>query len=261
MVLAVNGGPRTPRTPWAALALLATFAAACNHPSQPALPFAAESANYRYYYGSGDHVDSDWQERYHAWATAQLGILLPQKISYYKYVSRQDMGDRTGRYNTNAFALPETFEIHTLWPTDNHEVVHVYTSLFGRPSSFFNEGMAVAFQVDPVTGDFVSRFNGVAVHDACRQYLQSGTLVLPLDRIIQGSDLGTVSDSVLAYREAGSFVRFTLDQYGLPKMMQFFRTSPSTESAASLKAHFQSALGIPLDQVEQEWLAMLRTVS
>jgi hypothetical protein len=246
-----------------ALAMAVVAAAACGggtttSPTKAENPLGARSASFRFYFASGDSVDSDWQERYHVWATATLGITPPQKIAYYKYQSRQDMGDRTGRYNTNGFALPDRFEIHTLWPTDNHEVVHVYTSLFGQPSNFFNEGIAVAFQMNPVTGDFVARFNGLAVHDACRQYLQAGTLVLPLDRIAAGTDFGSISDTVLSYREAGSFVRFTIDTYGLNRMLQFFRTSPRTESLAALKGHFAAAIGVPMEQVEQEWLAMLR---
>jgi hypothetical protein len=246
-----------------ALSLITTMDAACGSPTGPTTPnyaLAAESAHFKYYFGSGDHVDSDWEEQYHAWATSQLGVTLPQKISYYKYLSRQDMGARTGRYNTNGFAIPSQFEIHTLFSTDNHEVVHVYSSLYGMPSNFFNEGMAVAFQMDPVAGDFVARFNGLAVHDACRQYLASGTLVLPLDRIASGTDFNSVSDSVLAYREAGSFVRFAIDRYGLSRMIQFFRISASNEPLATVKSHFLSAIGVSLGDGEQEWLTMLRGV-
>jgi hypothetical protein len=61
-------------------------------PSQPALPVASESASFRYHYATGDAVDAGWQEAYHAWAVATLGVQIPQKIDYYKYRSRQDMG-------------------------------------------------------------------------------------------------------------------------------------------------------------------------
>lgn len=39
--------------------------------------------------------------------------------------------------------------LHTIWPFDNHEVVPVLTAPIGRPSDFFNEGIAVSFQTDP----------------------------------------------------------------------------------------------------------------
>ena len=131
---------------------------------------ANESASFRYHYVAGDRVDADWQETYHAWATARLGVSLPQKIEYHKYQSRQAMGERTGNYNTNGFAEPSRFEIHTLWPTDNHEVVHIYTALVGRPSDFFN-GIAVAFQTNrrPATS---SRCSMASRFTAPAQYLR-----------------------------------------------------------------------------------------
>jgi hypothetical protein len=227
-------------------------------PSLPPLPVANESASFRYHYVAGDRVDADWQETYHSWATARLGVSLAQKIEYHKYQSRQAMGERTGNYNTNGFAEPSRFEIHTLWPTDNHEVVHVYTALIGRPSDFFNEGIAVAFQTNPAAGDFESVFNGQQVHNACSQYLQAGTLVLPLDRIVSTTAFRAVGDQVLSYREAGSFVRFAIDRFGITRVLQFFRISSRTDSLATIQERFQSAFGLSMEAVESEWTAMLR---
>jgi hypothetical protein len=228
-------------------------------PSQPFLPVASESASYRYHYVAGDRVDADWQETYHAWATAQLGLQVPQKIEYHKYRSRQEMGDHTGNYNTNGFAEPARFEIHTLFSTDNHEVVHVYTALVGRPSDFFNEGIAVAFQTNPSAASYESVFNGQQVHQACRQYLQFGTLVVPLDRVVQTSDFRAIGDQVLSYREAGSFVRFVIDRYGIQRMLEFFRTSSRNDGLATLKERFMTAFGEPMDAAESAWMAMLRS--
>jgi hypothetical protein len=230
-------------------------------PSQAPLPVAAETASFRFHYAAGDRVDTEWQERYHAWAIEQLGIQLPQKIDYYKYQSREDMGEHTGNYNTNGFADPVRFEVHTLWPTDNHETVHVYTALIGRPSDFFNEGIAVAMQTNPATGNFQSVFNGVEVHQACRQYLQAGSLIVPLERVVQTSDFRAISDSILSYREAGSFMRFVLDQYGVQATSQLFRTSSRTDDLSTIKTRFQAAVGASLESVEGAWLAMLRNAA
>ena len=227
-------------------------------PTQTPLPVANESASFRYHYAAADRVDADWQETYHAWATARLGVRLPQKIEYYKYQSRQDMGNHTGNYGTNGFAEPARFELHTLWPTDNHEVVHIYTALVGRPSDFFNEGIAVAFQTNPATSRFESVFNGQEVHQACAQYLQNGTLVVPLNRILLTNDFRAIGDSVLSYREAGSFLRFMIDRYSLERVLEFFRISSRTDSIATISARFQTALGVSIEDAEAAWLAMLR---
>jgi len=227
-------------------------------PSLVQLPVTTESLSFRYHYAAGDSVDANWQETYHAWATTKLGVHLPQKIEYYKYQTRQNMGDHTGNYSTNGFAEPSRFEIHTLWPTDNHEVVHIYTSLVGRPSDFFNEGIAVAFQTDPAAGNFESVFNGQQVHQACQQYLQLGTLVVPLDRVVQTTDFRAVSDQVLSYREAGSFVRFAIDSYGTDRVLEFFRISGRDDSLATIKQRFSTAVGVPFDTAGTQWTNMLK---
>jgi hypothetical protein len=228
-------------------------------PSLQPLPVVVETPSFRYHYGTGDSVDASWQEAYHAWATARLGVHVLPKIEYFKYRSRQDMGDHTGRYNTNGFAEPSRFEIHTLWPTDNHEVVHIYTALVGRPSDFFNEGIAVALQTNPPEANFESVFNGQAVHDACRQYLQFGTLVLPLDRVVTTNDFRGISDDVLSYREAGSFMRFVMDTYGTDRLLDFFRASARDDSLTTIKQRFASSMGVSLDVAETAWKAMLTT--
>ncbi len=159
-----------------AVAVVSVQAAACGSstetpagPTAAPLPLAAESSNFRYYYSPGDTVQIERQEAFHAWAVARLGVTVPQRIDYRKYTSRDDMGARTGQYNTNAYAEPGLFTLHTLWTWDNHETVHIYTALIGRPSDFFNEGIAVAFQADPMNGDFEPRFNGEQVLASVRK--------------------------------------------------------------------------------------------
>jgi hypothetical protein len=237
------------------------LAGACgDSPSSPTaspLPLAGESANFRYYFSPGDAVQVDRQEAFHAWAVGRLGVALPRKIDYRKYTSRDDMGARTGRSNTNAYAEPEAFTIHTLWSWDNHEVVHIYTALVGRPSEFFNEGIAVAFQTDPLAGDLEPRFNGEQVHDAARRYRQSGQLVLPLSRVVTTSGFRGISDTVLSYREAGSFVDFLIARFGLDRVLQFFRASGRDDLLAVIEQRFQQSFGTTLEAAEADWLAFV----
>jgi hypothetical protein len=165
----------------AVVAVVSSQAAPCGNsnetpagPTATPLPLAAESGNFRFYFSPGDAVEIERQEAFHTWAVAGLGVAMPQKIDYRKYTSRQAMGARTGTYNANAYAEPDLFTLHTLWSWDNHETVHIYTALIGRPSEFFNEGIAVAFQTDPMNGDFAPRFNGEQVHDSVRPQSRAG---------------------------------------------------------------------------------------
>jgi hypothetical protein len=223
------------------------------------LPLVTETATTRYFYEAGDHVDIDLQEPFNAWAMDRLGVRPPGKIDYKKYLSRQSMGAYTGIANTNGFAEPEKFVLHTIWPSDNHEMVHVYTALIGRPSDFFNEGMAVSFQTIPAQQDFIARFNGQPVHEACRSYLASGQLQLPLVNYVTTAQFRAITDQELSYREAGSFMLFLTERYGMEAVKAFFRTGTRDDSLATIRSRFQPAVGVSLDQAAADWLAMLRS--
>jgi len=248
------------------LALTALFAAACHSGSSPASPTLAplaatsETEHYVFHVSPGaPPVDAAWQEAYHQWAVKTLGVRQTRKVGYYLYASRMDMGNHTGQYNTNGYADVSTFDLHTLWSTDNHEVVHLLMSLVGESTALFSEGIAVAFQTDPVQGNLNSVFNGEEVHTAARRYLLADQLVLPLDKVVESTGFRAISDGTLAYREAGSFVRFLIDRYGLEVLLTFFRAGGSYSDAAQVvKGRFLAAFGVPLEQAEAEWLAMLR---
>lgn len=105
------------------------------------LSVSIETAHHRFHLGPGDVVDSEWQESFHAWATQERGLPSVPRIEYYKYSNRSDLYALTG-VQGNSWAEPSSFSIHTIWPTDNHEVVHLYASRLGSPTALFGEGFA-----------------------------------------------------------------------------------------------------------------------
>lgn len=228
-----------------------------NGPSIP-LPFVSQTETMRYFHEAGDTIEIARQEAFNAWAMDHLGVRPPQAVEYRKYFSRDAMGRYTGQANTNGFAEPEQWRVHTIWPFDNHEVVHVYTALIGRPSDFFNEGIAVSLQVDPARNDFTVRFNGQQVHDACRAYLAAGALPLPLAQRATTDGFRAVSDTIMSYRMAGSFVLYLTERFGLPSVQAFFRNSTRGDSLNTIRARMQSAFGVTIEQAEADWLEMLR---
>jgi hypothetical protein len=247
----------------ALLALMAGAVASCgDSPTSPsstnALPLVRETAAMRYYHEPGDTIDVDRQEAFNAWALGRLGVHAPQRVEYRKYFSREVMGRYTGNAGTNGYAEPERWRFHTIWPFDNHEVVHVYSAIIGRPSDFFNEGLAVSFQTDPARGDFTVRFNGQQVHDACRAYLAAATLPLPLSRYVTTEGFRGIQDSVMSYRMAGSFVLYLTERFGLPAVLGFFRGGARDDSLTATRARLQATLGVTLEEAEAGWLDMLR---
>jgi hypothetical protein len=232
----------------------------CDSPAGPTtqpLPLQRETAGMRYYYAAGDTVDVNWQETYNAWAIERLGVRPPQPMEYYKYRSKSDMGDHIGVYTTNGYCEPELFRVHTIWSTDNHEVVHVLSALIGRPSDFFNEGFAVSFQTNAPAGDLTVKFNGQQVHDATRNYLSTGALPRPLVTHVTTSGFRGIGDSVMSYRMAGSFVLYLTERFGLPSMLAFLKGDGRMESLATIQARMQAVFGLTVEEAEAGWLAML----
>ena len=204
---------------------------------------------------SGDTINAMWQEMYHDWATATLGVTPLRKITFNKYTSRSHMQAVVGVGNTNAYADRNAYAIHTIWPTDNHEVVHLFTSTWGDPTALVNEGVAVAFQVDP-SRDLTPRWSGTALHDLTRQFRQQGRLV-PLATLAE-----TVSwrnqDPNVAYPESGSFMRWLIDDYGLDRVRALYaRAVGPNEPAAGVRASFAAVYGRSLDELEAAWLGSI----
>jgi hypothetical protein len=248
------------------LGLLAVAAARCggsptgpsstgSSPTAQSLPLFAETANYIFRASDGDTIDTAWQERYHVWATAALGVTERQKIAYNKYTSRAHMQSVIGVGNTNAWADPAAYAVHTIWPIDNHEVVHLLTSGWGSPVALINEGMAVAFQIDPAR-DLTPRWSGVPLHELTRQFRQQGRFV-PLAGLTETSSWRSQDPNVV-YPESGSFMRWLIDEYGLDRIRALYaRAAGPNEPAAGVRAGFAAVYGQTLDELERAWLAFV----
>lgn len=175
-------------------------------------------------------------------------------MRYNKYRDNAQMNSVTGR--GCCFAEPETLTIHTLYPRDSHEVVHVYVVRgFGIPSNLLSEGLAVALQVDPAAGDFVPRWNGVPLHEHARAFRQGGQLIALADMLTTNQFRS--HSAAISYPEAGSFAWYLIENYGLDKYLARFPGANWDDSTARIRSVFQAAFGFSIEQAEAEWHAML----
>jgi len=213
-----------------------------------------ETASTIFRFAPGDEVDAERQQQYHEWAVARLGVSPPRKVTFNKYRDRAHMGLITGHNDTNGYADPSAFAIHTIWPWDNHEVVHLYTSLWGETVALFNEGIAVAFETDPGRGDLVPRWGPTAVHDLAAAFRRDGRLI-PIDALLVTNGFFTY-DSNVTYPEAGSFVLYLIDTYGLDPIRGMYGGNHA-DSAAVTRQRVQSLFGRSVAALEQEWWTML----
>lgn len=255
----------TQRTLWFSACVAAVAVTACASPTGPGNPGALglgrsiTTASFEFRYAAGDTVDAGWQEDFHRWAIAELGVTPPKRIVFHKYFSREHMRGQTGVGTTNAYADPDRYELHTIWPTDNHEVIHLYASSWGRPVALWSEGLAVSYQVDPVGNDFVPKWSRVPLHSRARQLRDAGRL-LPIRDLLTSSGFRSFDPDV-TYPEAGSFMQVVRATCGLDGVRRLFGSGAVSDSVASVREQFQAGCARTIEDVELEWLALLGTVA
>lgn len=226
-----------------------------NSPSPAdALTGSATSANIDFFFSQGDSVETDRQEVFHAWVVNQLQIIPPRRLQFRKYRDRAHMQRATGQL-TNGWADPSAWTAHSIWTWDAHEAVHVYTAVIGRPSDFFNEGIAVALSVDPSAGRLVPLWNNTPIDDVARSLLRSGTLPT-IPEIVETEAFRRLPDQT-SYPAAGSFMAFVLRTGGMDAMRTFFRSSSRVDTQAAIASRFRDAFGLSLTDAEAGWRAFL----
>lgn len=213
-----------------------------------------ETAHFVFHFAPGDTVDSERQEAFHEWVVPRLGASPPQKLQYYKYLSRDHMFSLTGR-GANGFAEPEQLEVHSIFPWHAHESVHVYSALVGRPSDFFNEGLAVALSIDPLADRFEGSYSGEPVHQWARR---NQNQLQPVEDMVT-TDAFRRLDEALAYQEAGSFMEFLLDTEGFGPTRELFRQGQREHGLEAIRTLFLESFGFSLTEAERRWRVFLES--
>jgi hypothetical protein len=120
----------------------------------------------------------------------------------------------------------------------------------------FNEGLAVAYQVDPVRGDMTPRWNNRHVHDVSAAWRRQGRLA-GLGQLLTNEQFRAL-DSQIAYPAAGSFVRFLIDtRGGVPAIKALFARSTFQDAPEVTRRNIEAIYGTPLDALEAAWHELL----
>ena len=254
------------KRPASAAAILASFFAAAACKDNPVLPYdhsdprmvltqTVETARVIIHFTPGDIVESARLEAYCEWAEAFLNVTLSKKIDYFKFKDREQLFQVIGSMATGWVDTSRS-EVWTSMPWLNHECMHLYSLKLGDPPILFSEGIAVAYQVDPLNNDFEAReMSGEKLYDVARRYKAQGRLV-PLESILVWPDWYYV-DYTTTYPQAGSFVRFLADTQGIEKVKEVFRLIGERESKEVILQKFLDIYGFTFQEAETAWLAFL----
>lgn len=247
-------GRRVMRGTWMMVLAVLAVAPACGAEGEP-LDQTLETEHYVFRFARGDVVNATWQEAYHAWLTSVLPVAVPGKVEYRKYRDRAHLQALTGEV-TNGFADLTATRFHSIWPTDNHEVVHVLViHSLGHPPALFNEGIAVAHSTNAPADDYVPRWSGESVHDLAAAASAEGRLP-DLSHLLTSRGFFDF-DTRLTYPVAGSFVRHLIKTRGLQPLVLLLAASHFDDDAATLEARFLEAYGETLAEAWLEWRTWL----
>jgi hypothetical protein len=178
-------------------------------------------------------------EEFYGLFSRLLGVEMTEKIDYFRYIDESQKSLITGRKGNAHVEYPST--VHTLWPVDDHEVVHLLTRHWGETDSpLFGEGIAVALG---------GIWQGKPVHSYARELHSKGALP-PLAGLVSHQGFRG-QDDLVTYAAAGSFVKWLIDSYGMESFRQVYVQS------TDVSVRLASIYGKGLTELEKAWLAKL----
>lgn len=216
------------------------------------------SRHFDFYFDPTDTVgvDTSWQESYFEWLIHETGINPDQKIVFLKYRNREQLYQLTGR-DMNAFAESNYHTLHTIWPVDNHECVHILVNnAYGFSPALFDEGIAVAHQATWQNGQFVPGWNGEDFHAICRQFVENDALP-GLEQILENDDFWKI-DPAITYPVSGSFCRFLLDRYGHNLYFELIEGLSLQSDQKKICTEYEKNFANSIDKDWKAWIDFIR---
>ncbi len=208
-----------------------------------------------YHMSKNDSVNTDWEETYFDWLSKKLSIEPTKKIDYYKY---QDTNQKYLLTKDKGNAVAWGNSLHTIWPTDNHEIVHVLVSEYvGDPPKLFTEGIAVAHQVNPLENDFIPKWGGKSIDDLSKTYETNGQIP-PLDSLLIMDQFFKYNPNI-TYPISGSFVKYILENYGYDKFYNFIKVCDWTCSLSKIKTEYSKIYNEDIETSWSKWLELVKS--
>jgi hypothetical protein len=226
------------------------------------------SDNFIFHYAPGDTVWVERSEAFHDWAVNFLDVDIWKKIDYYKFPSREDLGSALGLNTTiSGVAFPSDCAVGSVYSWHNHEYVHIYVYfLLENPTTlFFNEGIAVALEVDPYNSEFrpgwyKSELGEPYIYpEKIREFIEEGSYV-PIEDFLECEafiELYRI-DYPKIYVEAGMFVHYLIETYGLEKVIEMLRSVVYQDTKETIMTEFERVFGKDILVVESEWHSYLQ---
>jgi hypothetical protein len=229
-------------------------------PSDAPLDRELESAHFEFRFAAGDTIrpnEADINDRAYEIIRDALVTDFSRRIEFNKFFDADHIERLTGHRTSGGFVLDG--RIFLTRALDPHEIVHVIAQEeLGRPSDFFDEGLAVNFGGLRIESGEVTLFpSALRNFDVDREaltVLATGHFSGSIRQILTTSTFEARPFDI-TYPLAGSFVKFLLRTRGPAAIRTFFQASTAADSLAQIEARLEAAFGAPLDVLEADWRA------
>jgi hypothetical protein len=191
-----------------------------------------------------------------------LDLRIEKKIEYYKAESPRECGKLVSFPPANGYAaiqltndpdIPSWFDLVVSTRFDNaHEIMHVLTAKAGIPyvNAALSEGFAVAF------GGTTFQAPELALKKT--KSLIGDQAYIPLASLLAMPDPDFLRASYITYQEAGAFIRFLIETFGIAEVRHFCDEIVATDD---MKGAARKTYGSTLEEIESMWHAYLEDVA
>jgi hypothetical protein len=188
------------------------------------------------------------QQRLFDYYAGRLGIPSSAKIGYYLYPDTARIRDVLSLKGYQYISWDD-FEIHTINPNENHEIIHFITDVYGVPPKAIAEGTVFWLHGNWMGGDF---------DKMSARYLADGVLP-PISQLIDYNRFASTSPQ-LSMPAASSFVKFIVDRWGTEKLIELYKGIAGVNAYDSFAQAFERVYGISCADVEEQWRLVLSRI-
>jgi hypothetical protein len=182
-------------------------------------------------------------ERFHTRVRNFLGVEAPPVLDFFKYPDRATLEELTG-FAGNAHVRGGA--IHTVWPVDRHELVHLLARPWGEPPALLGEGLAVYLS---------GAWQGQPVLSYARALLTSGAWI-PLGRLLDTRSF-RLQPELSAYGIAGAFVQWLVERQGVDTLRTLYGRLRNEAPEAYNRLQLHQVVGSPIEALDVELRATL----
>lgn len=187
-----------------------------------------------------------------------LGLRNRIKISYYLYPSKKIKEELMGSSDYGNAIWQEIIRKNNCWQARKHEVhciynnkdkvigahedTHLLTLPWGVAIYFFCEGLA----------EFMSdNWHGKDIDIWTRDYLRKGCLY-SIRFLFDNKNWDRIDDMIV-YPQAGSFIRFLIEEYGLEKFKEAYKDLLRRNGTKRNISIIEKRYSLPLEKLEEKW--------